>query len=76
MACLHWIYPPYFTERPHSKLPSHLFKKEDVGLGGLPYNFNLRYIDRILKNGVSKSIFHMFKYANFQLNRVQPDGVI
>ena len=28
-----------FTEKPHSKLPPQLFKKEDRGLGGLPNNF-------------------------------------
>ena len=33
------IYPPYFTEKARSKLPSHLFMKEDGGLGGLPNNF-------------------------------------
>ena len=30
--------PPYFTGKSHSKLPSHLFKKEDGELGGLPNN--------------------------------------
>ena len=35
-----------------------------------------RHIDRYLKNGVSKSIVHMIKHANFQLYRVHPDGVI
>ena len=28
------IYPPYFSEKSHLKLPSHLFKREDGGLGG------------------------------------------
>ena len=36
----------------------------------------LRHIDRYLKNGVSKSIFHVIRHANFQLYRVHPDGVI
>ena len=31
--------------------------------------------DRYLKNGVSKSIIHMIKYANFQLYRVHPTNV-
>ena len=31
---------------------------------------------RYLKNGVSKSIVHMIKCANFQLYSVQPDRVI
>ena len=34
------------------------------------------HIDRYLKNSVSKSIAHMIKYANFQLYRVHPNGVI
>ena len=34
------IYPQYFTEKSQSKLPSHLFKKEDGGLWGFPYNFD------------------------------------
>ena len=33
------IYPLYFTEKSQSKLPSHVFKKEDEGLGCLSYNF-------------------------------------
>ena len=33
-------------------------------------------IDRYQKNGVSKSIVHVIKHTNFQLYRVQPDGVI
>ena len=36
----------------------------------------LRHIDRYLKNGFSKSIVHVIKHANFQLFRVQADGVI
>ena len=35
-----------------------------------------RHIDRYLKNDVSRSIVHMIKYANVQLYRVHPDGVI
>ena len=31
---------------------------------------------QISKNGVSKSIVHIIKYANFQLDRVHPEGVI
>ena len=35
-----------------------------------------RHINRYLKNGVSKSIVQMIKYANFQLYTLYPDGVI
>ena len=35
-----------------------------------------RYIDRYLKNSVSKSIVHVIKHANFHLYRVHSDGVI
>ena len=33
-------------------------------------------MDRHLKNGVSKSIVRVINYVNFQLYRVNPDGVI
>ena len=42
-----------------------------------PYSdFLQRHIDRYLKNGVFKRIVHVIKYTDFQLYRVQPDGVI
>ena len=34
------------------------------------------YIDRYLKNGVSKSIFHVIKHVDFRVYRAHPDGVI
>ena len=34
------------------------------------------HIDRYLKNGVSKSIVHVRKHANFQLYSIHADGVI
>ena len=37
--------------------------------------FPWRHIDSYLENGVSKSIVHVIKHANFQLHRVHPDGV-
>ena len=35
-----------------------------------------RHTDRYLKNGISKSIVQVIKYANFQLYTVHPDAVI
>ena len=35
-----------------------------------------RHIDRYLKNGVSKSIVHVIKHANFEIYRVHPERVI
>ena len=61
--------------------------KSDLTLVGTPARYspfsivkirynNQRHIDRYLKNGVTKSIVHVIKHANFQLYRVHPDGVI
>ena len=36
MTYLHYIYPPYLTEKSCSKLPSHLFKIWDRGLRCFP----------------------------------------
>ena len=33
-------------------------------------------LKKCLKNGISESIVHVIKHANFQLYRVRPDGVI
>ena len=44
---------------------------------GYAFEFYLyRHIDRHLKNGASKSIVHVIKHTNFQLDRVHPVGVI
>ena len=40
------------------------------------YELPQRHIERYLKNGALKSILRMIKNANFQLYRVQLDGVI
>ena len=43
----------------------------------IKFIFNIKgTLTDILKNGVSKSIVHMIKYADFQLYRVHHDGVI
>ena len=39
-------------------------------------SWNKESKDIYLRNGVSKSIVHVIKHANFQLYRAHPDGVI
>ena len=36
----------------------------------IPRNNQIKHIDRYLKNGISKSIVHVIRHANFQLYRV------
>ena len=55
----------------------HYFGIRKMGYNGLKsVIIHQRHIGRYLKNGVLRSIAHVIKYANFQLYRVHPDGVI
>ena len=52
------------------------WKKNEKLKGNINIKVILKAIDRYLKSGVLKSIVHVIKYADFQLYRVHPDGVI